>query len=140
MVDSYCKLANGTLLYACDVAMRGDTTVYCAIVLVPRCPSTCHTHLLAVLKSVMCEIENLFHKDMTMKVASVGLLLLSTGGTVAFTPHHGAPTKASLNAMVSGSSGTGEGWIEPCGTRQHGRVTQENTRKESGRSHFSKET
>lgn len=48
-----------------------------------------------------------------MKVASVGLLLLSTGSAVAFTPLHGPPAKASLNAMVSGSAGTGEGWIDP---------------------------
>lgn len=89
-----------------------EAMLCCAIVLVPRCLSTCH-HALAVLKSVMCEIENLFHKDMMMKVASVALFLLSTGGTVAFTLHHGAPTKASLNAMISGSAGTGEGWIEP---------------------------
>ncbi len=97
-----------------------EAMLCCAIVLVPRCLSTCH-HALAVLKSVMCEIENLFHKDMMMKVASVTLFLLSTGGTVAFTLHHGAPTKASLNAMISGSA-------------------EENARKESGRSHFSKET
>lgn len=49
----------------------------------------------------------------TMRVASISLLLLSIGSSLAFAPHHGASTKLSLNAMVSGSAGTGEGWIEP---------------------------
>lgn len=58
----------------------------------------------------MCSIP---YKD-TMRVASIGLLLLSTGSSVAFAPcHGGARTESSLNAMVSGSKGTGEGWIEP---------------------------
>jgi 1-deoxy-D-xylulose-5-phosphate reductoisomerase len=48
-----------------------------------------------------------------MRVALIGLLLLCTGSSVAFAPHHGAYTKSSLNAMASGSAGTGEGWIAP---------------------------
>lgn len=57
--------------------------------------------------------RELFHNKETMRVASIGLLLLATGTTVAFVPHHGGSVSSSLNSMVSGSAGTGEGWIEP---------------------------
>lgn len=46
-----------------------------------------------------------------MRPFSFALLLLSSGSAVAFAPRNGASSKSSLNAMVSGSTGSGEGWI-----------------------------
>jgi 1-deoxy-D-xylulose-5-phosphate reductoisomerase len=51
------------------------------------------------------------HYAPTMRLSAFAGLILTSGSAVAFAPRSGASSKSPLNAMVSGSAGTGEGWI-----------------------------